>query len=90
MGNGTVYSGSDGDYYGDVDLWEQFESGVWTPFCWDTETGVEWVEVQGGEILTLTPISRSSLPKEISVEEVYGGLSIGSSQRLSTTDNASD
>ncbi|SEP03017.1 hypothetical protein SAMN04487948_11164 [Halogranum amylolyticum] len=90
MGNGTAYSGSDGYYYGDVDLWQQFECGVWIPFCWDTETGIEWVEAQDGEILTLTPISQSSLPREVSVEEVYGGLSIDSSRKLSTTKNTSD
>ncbi|SEO83229.1 hypothetical protein SAMN04487948_105378 [Halogranum amylolyticum] len=75
MGEGNIYRGSDGRYYGDVDIWERFESGAWTPCVWDTESGVEWVETEDEELLSLVPLSErpSSDP---SVEQICGGLRV--------------
>lgn len=51
----AVYVGSDGNYYGEVDVWERLEAGDWTPFAWDRESGVEWVETDDQQLLVLTP-----------------------------------
>ncbi|SEP18577.1 hypothetical protein SAMN04487948_11953 [Halogranum amylolyticum] len=82
MGVGTIYRGSDGEYYGDVDLWERFESGVWTPQCWNTETGREWVETQDDEVLCLTPIARRSVAEETHLERVCGGIRVVAGQSI--------
>mgnify|MGYP006272700461 FL=1 len=76
MGDGNLYRGSDGCYYGDVDIWEQFESGSWTPCCWNTETGTEWVETSDGELLRLVPVSQRSSSAEPHVEHVRAGLRV--------------
>lgn len=80
MGDGTIYRGSDGQYYGDVDLWERFESGVWTPQCWNTETGREWVETEDNEVLCLTPIARRNVAEETHLERVCGGIRVVAGQ----------
>ncbi|SFK82858.1 hypothetical protein SAMN04487950_1306 [Halogranum rubrum] len=76
MATGTVYRCSDGGYYGNADVWERFESGAWTPCCWDTESGAEWVETGEGELLALEPTSRSSLPERMHTERVAAGMSV--------------
>ena len=74
----TVYRGSDGEYYGDADIWERFEAEDWTPCCWDVESGCEWVGARDGELLALEPVSRSDVPSEIDLERVAEGLSVSS------------
>ncbi|SEO93488.1 hypothetical protein SAMN04487948_10867 [Halogranum amylolyticum] len=72
----TVYKCSNGRYYGDTDVWTRLESGAWKPFCWDTESGEEWVETQQEETLLLVPIPHSSLPEEVETERVSAGISV--------------
>lgn len=79
MVSDTIYRCSDGNYYGGVDLWSRFESGVWKPCWWDTNSMEEWVETHRGELLVLVPISRSSLPEEVQTECVTGGISVSRS-----------
>ena len=76
MNEGVIYHGSKGEYYGDVDLWERFESGMWTPQLWDTETGTEWVKTDDGELLCLTPITCRDIPEEIQFERVRDGVRV--------------
>lgn len=76
MKTNTVYSCSDGEYYGDVDMWERLESGTWTPCCWDTESGKEWMETRDGELLILEPISRDDLPGSVQTERVTTGTAV--------------
>lgn len=54
---GAVYRCSDGRQYTGVEIWERFESGAWTPCCWDTRTGCEWVGTRDDDLLTLWPVS---------------------------------
>ncbi|SEO19454.1 hypothetical protein SAMN04487948_10118 [Halogranum amylolyticum] len=81
MNFGSIYRCSEGGYYGDVDIWEQLESGTWTPHCWDTETGIEWMETEDGELLVLEPISRSALPEGVSVERAAAGTAVSQQTR---------
>jgi hypothetical protein len=81
MAEETIYECSDGSYYGDVDIWERFESGVWAPCCWDEDSGTEWVETRSDELLVLTPVPLSSVPDHIQIERVATGLSVTHSQR---------
>lgn len=81
MTEGTVYSCSNGQYYGDVDVWEHLESGTWKPCLWNPESGEEWVEKQDGELLVLVPVSRSSLPKQVQTESVAAGISVSCKNR---------
>jgi hypothetical protein len=63
MGSGeTFYRSSNGRYYRDSEIWSQFESGQWLPYCWDAETGAEWIQTDDGEIIELTPISPPDCP----------------------------
>lgn len=55
----TIYVCSDGSYYTSTQLWEQFESGEWSPCCWDSETGQEWVRTAEDDLLLLTPVSET-------------------------------
>nr|WP_244531654.1 hypothetical protein [Halogranum amylolyticum] len=76
MTTNTVYRSSDGDYYGDVEIWERLESGTWTPCCWDTESGKEWMETRDGELLILEPISQNELPESVQTERVTTGTAV--------------
>lgn len=80
---GTVYEGSDGRYYTDVQLWERLESEAWVPFCWDPETGEEWVETPAGELLALTPVPESELPDDVELESHPRGLLVTDERDLS-------
>ncbi|QSG04651.1 Uncharacterized protein HSR121_0295 [Halapricum desulfuricans] len=68
--------GSDGDYYGEVDVWERLETGDWTPFAWDRESGVEWVETDDQQLLVLTPVPPRELPPRVDVEQTEAGIRI--------------
>lgn len=68
MGNDTIYHGSDGQYYGEVDVWERFESGEWSPVCWDERSGEEWVETTDGDLLALAPVPTTDSPEWLEVE----------------------
>lgn len=70
----TIYKSPDGRYFGDLDIWEQFESGAWTPVCWDEETGEEWVRTDHGEVLVLRPVSRDAVPDWAHVEHEGNGI----------------
>jgi hypothetical protein len=74
MGGGTVYRGSNGRYYGDVDVWERLEAETWVPCFWDVTSGNEWMKTQGQELLALIPIARSEVPDEVDTECVAAGL----------------
>lgn len=78
-GNG-IYQCSNGRYYGGVDIWQKFESGAWTPCCWDEVTGNEWVETDAGELHLLRPISKSELPDESRIKHVDEGVKVITSQ----------
>lgn len=73
---GTIYEGSNGRYYGDVDLWSRFEQGRWSPVCWDCESGTEWVETEREELLVLEPIPTSESPDWIRLNYMNAGVSI--------------
>lgn len=77
----TVYRCSDGHYYGDGDIWNQLESGAWTPCCWDTESGKEWIERQDGELLILEPISKTDLPESVRTESAAAGTVVKNSDQ---------
>ena len=76
MKTNSIYRCSDGHYYGDAEIWEQLESGTWTPCCWDPESGTEWVETTEGELLVLEPIARSDLPDGVHTERVTAGTAV--------------
>jgi len=80
MGSGDVYRCSDGRYFGDVEIWERFESGAWTPFCWEETTGREWVETRNGELLFLVPVSERALPDSTQLARDNGGLRVHSAE----------
>lgn len=82
MATDTVYRGSDGNYYGDADIWERFEAGDWTPCCWDADSGAEWVETDSGGLLALEPIPRRKLPGDVAIERVGGGCSVTAAEPL--------
>lgn len=69
--------GSDIGYCDDVDIWERFESGAWTPCCWDSEAGIEWIETEGGELLVLKPIAEERIPASETVGAVDAALTTG-------------
>ena len=57
MGGGTVYQGSNGRYYGDVDVWERLEAETWIPCFWDVTSGEEGVKTREEQLLALIPLS---------------------------------
>jgi hypothetical protein len=74
MGNGSLYRSSDGRYFGDADVWERFETGDWTPCCWDTETGEEWIETRDGDVLRLRPVPAHVVPDWVEVDRDADGV----------------
>nr|WP_241429861.1 hypothetical protein [Haloferax larsenii] len=58
----SFYACSDGRYYSDVQIWEHLERDIWHVCCWDSETGGEWMETDGGELLHLAPVTEEQLP----------------------------
>ena len=75
-GSGKVlYAGSDGDYYGEVDIWERFEADRWVPFAWDPDSGAEWVETEDQELLELTPVTSGELPQNVAIVRTESGIS---------------
>lgn len=74
--NATIYQGSDGKYYGNIDVWNRFETGVWDPCCWDEESGTEWVRTEENELLVLTPVLEDDLPDWVEVEYVAIGTTV--------------
>ena len=81
---GTIYACSNGRYYGCVQLWERFEAGSWTPCCWDTESGQEWVYTATDELLCLTPVAPAAVPDRFEIERCEEGLRVveGSAVRV--------
>lgn len=73
-----MYRCSNGRFYGDVDLWERFESGEWSPCCWDEESGTEWVYATTDDLLTLTPVPPSEIPTGVTVTATEGGVRVES------------
>lgn len=73
MCDGTIYQSNAGEYFGDAEVWERLESGVWEPFCWDVETGVEGVQTATHDLLILVPISPDALPEGIHVKSNEDG-----------------
>jgi len=72
----TLYECSNGEYYGNADIWERLEAGQWTPVDWDDDSGTEWVENQDGDVLRLDPVSEDSLPAEAAIVETAAGLAV--------------
>lgn len=66
------YRGSDGEYYSERDIWERLESGAWSVFGWDEESGQEWFEARGEVILCLDPVEEWEVPQENVVEQTDG------------------
>ncbi|MFP8958503.1 hypothetical protein ACLI4Y_17455 [Natrialbaceae archaeon A-CW3] len=73
---GTVYACTDGRYYGCTQLWERFESGTWTPCCWNAESGQEWVYTATGDLLCLTPVPPMAVPDRFEIERCEEGLRV--------------
>ncbi len=82
MVTNSVYRGSDGRYYGDVDIWERLESGAWRPCCWDTESGDEWMGTSEGDLLALSPVAWETLPLRVRTERVEDGVSVVARRRV--------
>lgn len=78
---GNVYWCSNGQYYGDVDLWERLEAGEWKPCAWDEDSGTEWVYTSTDDMLSLTPVSPSELPPGQTVTETSGGLRVETAKK---------
>ena len=56
-----MYHGSDGEYYSEDELHRQYASGRWKFCMGDTENGREVVQVETGDLLTLTPLRGGTL-----------------------------
>ena len=52
----TIYQASDGRYYSETELWQQYESGEWAFCAGEASTGQEVVRTDRGALLLLTPI----------------------------------
>ncbi len=87
MERGTIYVGTDGRYYGCVQVWERFEANEWIPCCWDAESGQEWVRTETDDLLSLTPISPSAVPDDLQIEYREEGVIVigGPSRSLDKT-----
>lgn len=72
----NVYRCSNGQFYGDVGLWQRLESGEWSPCCWDQESGMEWVSAGDGELLSLTPVPESDLPPGLTATSTEAGVRV--------------
>ena len=68
MLNQTIYERSDGGYCTGAEIWHRFEATEWTPCCWNTATGEEWVETDAGELLRLTPTAPETIPPGANAE----------------------
>ncbi len=73
---GNVYRCSDGQFYGDVDLWERLEGGEWSTCCWDEASGTEWVYSSDDELLSLTPVAPSDLPTGLTLTSTEAGVRV--------------
>jgi hypothetical protein len=71
-----LYECSDGNYYGNAEVWNRLEAGQWTPVDWDDESGTEWVENQDGDVLRLDPVSEDTLPPDVQVVETETGVRV--------------
>lgn len=71
-----IYEGSDGQYYGNVDIWQRLEAEEWRPIDWDRESGMEVVKTIDGKLLELEPVSESSLPKDVELVETEVGVMV--------------
>lgn len=68
----TIYQASDGRYYSERELWQQYESGEWEFCAGEESTGQEVVRIDGGALLLLTPIRNVTLGTvEEEAEEGY-------------------
>lgn len=55
--NEVIYRCSTGEFVSETEIWERFEDGSWTPYCWDEENGTEWVKTANGASLKLVPVA---------------------------------
>lgn len=74
----TVYHSSKGEFVTGSQIWERFESGEWTPCCWNPTTGEEWVGTAADELVALSPVDRATLPTEVHLERHGPGLVVRS------------
>ena len=78
----TIYRSSTGEFWTGTEIWQRFESGEWTPCCWDSDSGVEWIETDAETLLCLTPISPSELPDDVTLERVSHGVVVEDERRM--------
>ncbi|MFC4360450.1 hypothetical protein ACFO0N_21095 [Halobium salinum] len=74
----TVYRSSTGEFVTESQIWARFEAGDWTPCCWDTETGREWVGTTDDELLALSPVDDERLPAYVRLERSERGYVVHS------------
>lgn len=79
MSGATIYQASNGEFYGDVDVWEYLETERWRSVCWDDQTGQEWVETESGDLVILEPIPTRISPAWIDFEYRDCGITVTSS-----------
>lgn len=68
-----IYQASDGRYYSEGELWQQYESGEWEFCAGEESTGQEVVRIDGGALLLLTPIRNVTLGTEEAEAESESG-----------------
>lgn len=68
----TVYRCSNGNVYTEEEIWEWLEADVWRPFCWDDQTGEEWMESSDGRILYLDPVDGADVPDDRTFDGIEG------------------
>lgn len=66
------YRCSNGNFYSEEEIWERLEAGVWRPFCWDDQTGEEWMESADEQILYLDPVDGAEVPDDRTFEGIEG------------------
>lgn len=71
---GELFRRSDSGYCSDVQLWQRFESGEWILPDYDWDSGGERMKTRGGEVIELSPVSRSELPDGVEVKPVEEGV----------------
>ncbi|MWG36298.1 hypothetical protein [Halomarina oriensis] len=74
--NEAIYRCSTGEYVSETQIWERFEDGSWTPYCWDDENGTEWVKTPSGRSLKLVPVASGMLPVGTSVVSRGQGVAV--------------
>ena len=81
----VMYHGSDGEYYSEDELYRQYESGRWK-FCMShTNDGREVVQIETGDLLTLSPLRGGTLGVECDSTDGSANGDVGDPNRSDGT-----